>query len=290
LVKGGGGNNPAIQPFIMNYRQAQALTQDINEPMGKLLDSVKYIGWMVQFIDAMNGNDKAGMDLSLAIAKSMLMDTLSGISKSTKIAFFAVSFIDYALTTFISSTLDDYHEFWWQAYSTYLEKRYPNLVHGKDSWAALAEQEGGNVALNARLIEFWTGTAEGTTLDLATIYYKTPTLLQRDALANATDQKKFASVYYTERLKPTLTTYFHRQAEDLIANATAIADPNCQKIADLVATMTALRVAVIGARCQIHACQLQDDRSCKDVNASCCSTKCHQCLSGQVVEGCLKAK
>lgn len=128
-------------------------------------------------------------------------------------AMLGVGVISYALDSFIAQTMGTYTDFWWQAYTAYLDKKYPNQVTGANSWAAVYKN-GGEAALDHRLMEFW----DDALLNAAD-YYKNPPPNSNSLYAYNQFSKKFAAQYYHERLHPTMKTYFQNQAEIAAARA-----------------------------------------------------------------------
>jgi len=137
---------------------------------------------------------------------------------AAKLGSAVAGFLDYALTSLMVQELTGYEEYWWNAYSAYLNSRYPKMVSGNNSWANLAMRQDKGRAFQARLYEFWatsdvSGDGIETPLERATHYYKAPKGLRRgDALAMAKFQKTFAARYYGDYLKTTLDTFMKRKA------------------------------------------------------------------------------
>jgi len=75
-------------------------------------------------------------------------------STSLNVAMFTVFILEYSLQKFISETLAGHEDYWWNAYLTYYEKKYPNLVKGSRSWATLYKEQG-EAGIKRRLNEFW---------------------------------------------------------------------------------------------------------------------------------------
>lgn len=150
-------------------------------------------------------------------------------AQSLKIGGSVVGFLDYALTSLMAQELASYEEYWWNAYSAYLNKRYPHLVKGANSWAALAMRADGGKAFEARLTEFWTetdvaGDGIGSAIERAAHYYKPPEGVHRDALAPGAFRKPFAARFYGDYLKATLDTHMAREAEKAADSAREQAD------------------------------------------------------------------
>jgi hypothetical protein len=197
-----------IRAHLTRIKQAQPLTTNINADMTKIGYYVTAATLATQAYRAFLGDEAAKRE---AIATSVsaeigwIVNKIGSTSLSVSMA--GVQFIDYALRKFITAQYDQYNDFWWNAYAAYYNQKYPSLVTGSSSWAALIATADPQ-AVERRLDEFWQDPLEN-----AAIYYKTPSPFQRDALAMAQFRQPFAGSYYNTYLKPTLETYFGRQAE-----------------------------------------------------------------------------
>lgn len=172
---------------------------------------------------------------SVVISKAAMRGAQVGIA--------VTGFLDYALTSLMVQELDGYEEYWWLAYSHYLNKKYPKMVQGKQSWAVLAMKNDNGKQFKARLMEFWANTdvaGDGisSAIERAAHYYKAPKGLRRgDALAMVKFQSTFASRYYNDYLRTTMDTYIKRtidKEKQVIENSLNRATTNlCGYWADL---------------------------------------------------------
>ena len=165
------------------------------------------------------GDHKSIIEMNKMSFELSIATTLSRAGmRAASLGVAVTGFLDYALTSLMDKELSGYEEYWWNAYSAYLNSRYPKLVSGKNSWAKLAMRNDNGRAFQARLYEFWANTdvsGDGieTVLERATHYYKAPRGLRRgDALALTKFQKSFAARFYGDYLKTTMDTYLQRQA------------------------------------------------------------------------------
>lgn len=167
-----------------------------------------------------------------------------------QLAFSSVGFIDYALNSLITAQYAQYDEYWWQGYRSYMDARFPKMVTGNNSWAALVTRGDNGKAFQARLMEFWSekDTDDGlmSPADRAQHYYKVPSPFQRDALAGATDKYKqaFAARYYKDTLQATIETYLKRQNEAFIEEARDRLEVSTETLCDYLTELSTLQVKV----------------------------------------------
>jgi len=167
-----------------------------------------------------------------------------------QLAFSSVGFIDYALNSLITAQYAQYDEYWWQGYRSYMDARFPKMVTGNNSWAALVTRGDNGKAFQARLTEFWSekDTDDGlmSPADRAQHYYKVPSPFQRDALAGATDKYKqaFAARYYKDTLQTTIETYLKRQNKAFIEEARDRLETSTGALCDYLSELSTLQVKV----------------------------------------------
>ena len=93
--------------------------------------------------DALTGNKQAQLQVvagSFDLLKGHLISTYGGTNMN--IAMAGVAFLSYALNKFMTTTLNEYNEDWWQKYSDYLLDKYPYMVTGSESWVELYKEKG----------------------------------------------------------------------------------------------------------------------------------------------------
>lgn len=236
------GASPAqarrLSSLISDIRAGEPLTANINRQMTRLGNILTAYTLASDIVQALSGQDEARIK-ALATAINTRIGMLANQigTTSLSVAMGGVAFIDYALKTFITAQAEQYHDFWWQAYTAYLNARYPKLVTGPGSWAALlAVQDGG---IQNRLHEFWDAPLEN-----AALYYRRPGPFQRDSLATATFREKFAARYYRDYLETTLTTYTARKAEAARSELMASAETTLNGLGRLMGDIQALKTAV----------------------------------------------
>jgi hypothetical protein len=186
--------------------------------------------------DAILDMNKQAGELGMGIALSR-----AGM-RAAKLGSAVAGFLDYALTSLIVQELSGYEEYWWRSYRAYLNKRYPKMVGGGNSWADLAMRDDKGHAFKARLQEFWSdidgGDGISSALERATHYYKAPQGLRRgDALSMARYRDSFAARYYRDFLKTTIDTFLSRKVANekaaLNQRADAAATALCSYLNDL---------------------------------------------------------
>ena len=211
------------------YRGTELRGQPMASYLTEGFDKIGMIVSIISFADKLEKAISTGDKIDNASAAKDAIDIGTAVSLSYKgwqglnIAFSAVGFLDYALNAFIKDAYGMYDEYWWQSYRSYLDKEYPKMVTGRNSWAALAMKNDKGRAFQARLEEFWSNKGVGNDVEISTPmeraahFYKKPSLINGSALAESMDKyrKSFASRYYNEVLKTTLNTFLEDQAGQL---------------------------------------------------------------------------
>jgi len=132
-----------------------------------------------------------------------------------------VGFLDVAINLFAQKAISINKDYWWEAYTRYLNTSYKTMVNGPNSWATLAERNDGGKAFQERLMEFWKAEPTNDGIETPALraahYYKKPGLLESDGPATFSDnyRKSMSTQYYVEFIKPTLDAYFLRKTEAL---------------------------------------------------------------------------
>ncbi len=153
-------------------------------------------------------------------------------------AMIGVGVISYALDRFQAEAQTQYTDYWWNAYSQWLNGEYPDLVTGPNSWAEIARR-GGDAAVQRRLYEFWDAP-----YDNAVKYYGQSRLQTPPAMAELQFKDKFAGRYYFERVHTTLKTFYQNEAEKAEALAWYQADKAYRDLLALIADLEKLRLAI----------------------------------------------
>ncbi len=223
---------------IVQQNQTTSLFGRVKDDMGNLATAVSIYSVMKDAYAAYNGNDvsklkavKGTYDVVFAYwAKRIAWDSVAT-------AAIGASFVGYALDTFMAAAMGGYSDAWWAEYVSYLETRYPQLVTGNNSWAALSRR-GGNAALKNRLYEFWDDpyvTLEGTSFS-------------KPNMASMQMRDQFAARYYQEYVHTTLKTYFTNEAEKAQAKAWYEGQQANARLSQLTADLRMLQMAIQDAQ------------------------------------------
>lgn len=194
---------------IVAQNQSASLFGRVKDDMGNLATALSVYSVMKDVRAGYNGDDSAKLK-----AIKGTYDVVSGYWanrigwSSVGTAMIGASFVGYALDTFMAAAVGGYSDAWWAEYVSYLNTKYPQLVTGDNSWAALSNR-GGNDALKNRLYEFWDDPyimLEGTSFS-------------KPNMASMQMRDQFAARYYKEYVHTTLKTYFSNEAEKAKAKA-----------------------------------------------------------------------
>lgn len=241
--RGWGGSYDIVNvKKIVQQNRTSSLFGSVKSNMGHLATALGAYAVMKDVYAGYNGNDAARLkaikgtyDLVSAYwAAELGMESLGT-------AMMGVGVISYALGAFEAEAKLQYGDYWWNAYSQYLDGRYPNQVSGRDNWADLARTQG-EEGLMDRLEEFWDNP-----YDNAVQYYGQSRITAAPDLAVETLSDKFAAQYYRERVHPTLKTYFTNEAEKAEARAYIEAKNSWNLIMARLRDLEQLRLAVLDA-------------------------------------------
>ncbi len=236
---------PRLKQMVGKSYQPAVFTQNLDKYMQGFNYALTGLTLATNIYDVLMGDDTARLKSVTETMKFQMNSLIGKIgSKSLNVAMIGVSFMDYALTEFMKAQHQQYEEYWWNAYSMYLNKKYRKIVTGPDSWASLAIQD--NDAVNARLNEFWVYD-EYNPLTRAIKYYKKPSPFQQSALAEATFKKPFAARFYNEYLHKTLKTFFQRKAEQASFEFEDNLVASCQELMAVKQDIEALKKALVQA-------------------------------------------
>ncbi|MDP8249002.1 MAG: hypothetical protein P9M00_12740 [Candidatus Tritonobacter lacicola] len=164
-------------------------------------------------------------------------------------AMFAVGFIDYSLTTFMTTAIAEYEEAWYMAYEDYLNWTYGGTKNMK-GWVALAESKDGGKKIEERLFEFWDQ-------DILVILGESQQArggvirtISRDAsiLANEKAHKSFAARYWSENFQQAFKGHAQKQALDAKIYAEQEATYNWKVLKKLLEQIKFEKVQVEPAR------------------------------------------
>ncbi len=155
----GGQYRTQVQYLIDNKiwtrNRLQPATDRISEAMGHIGTTVAALTIISDAAKAIEGDKSARLKAlagTVNLQRGWLLKKIG--STSLNVAMFTVFILEYSLQKFISETLAGHEDYWWNAYLTYYEKKYPNLVKGSRSWATLYKEQG-EAGIKRRLNEFW---------------------------------------------------------------------------------------------------------------------------------------
>lgn len=228
---------------IVQQNQTSSLFGRVTNDMNRLGTALSILAVVKDAVAGYNGDDAAKLKAikgTYDVVSAYWAQRIGWDSLGT--AMLGVGVISYALTSFQAEAQTQYTDYWWNAYSLWLNGRYPDLVTGPKSWATIA-REGGEDAVEARLYEFWKAPYIN-----AVEFYGQARLQTAPAMAEMQMQDKFAAAYYYERIHPTLKTYFQEQAELAEAKSWYEAQRANAHLQQLVADLEQLRLAIQDAQ------------------------------------------
>jgi hypothetical protein len=229
------GRHPYLRykEHLLTQTQIQfTALNNVTEYMKTIGKGLTYLSLASDIKDAIAGDDEAKLK-SVAGTFKLVLEWLTADFPGVGMAGLGVSFLEYALNKFMSTAQAQYEEYWWTAYSRYLENRYPSFAR---DWIPLAEQEGGQQALERRLNEFWDKPEDNAILYYGKASWQTP-----PDLAARTLKDKFAALYYRDRLHATLKAYFERKAAERAREAVNHVLAEAGKLANLIKDLDALK-------------------------------------------------
>ncbi len=226
------------------------LTSKIAETGGNVITFLSAIAISADIVAGLNGDDAAKLS-AVAGTESLVRGYLIGKygTPGLGLAMIPVGAISYALNAFITARYDEYSNYWWEAYSAYLNKKYPKLAPERDqygdipketkSWIGLTtyEKEAG---LKKRLYEFW-DDAEINARD----YYKAPTIWNKEStLAFSYYRDAFAARYFKSYIYATLKTFYKNEAEKAEVWSRYQAEKKLKELNQLIDVLNGLHEAI----------------------------------------------
>jgi hypothetical protein len=180
---------------------------NVSNYASKISKGLKYYSLCSSIIKAIQGDDAARLK-SLHTTFEIVRGWMTAEFPNINVAMLSVGIINYALDKFISTTLDDYNEYWWNQYSLYLSKKYPGFVN---DWALPSAEGDHGAFLERRFSEFW---------ESADQFEQNAPVFHRSSLY-AMNQfgPSFAARYYKDYLHESFKTWARRNAEQEEANA-----------------------------------------------------------------------
>ncbi|MBD3179780.1 MAG: hypothetical protein GF417_09325 [Candidatus Latescibacteria bacterium] len=198
---------------IVNKNSRVNITSRMSTGMSHIANGLSVISIMRDIKAGLDGNDikkLSAIEGTVNLVQGHLISEYGG--KAMGIAMLGPAVIGASLKAFMAEAQTQYADYWWNAYSAYLDAKYPNLVTGDKSWAALSESQG-YAGIRNRLFEFWDNP-----YDNARFYGKAGIQTAPD-LADRTLRDKFAARYYKDYVHTTLKTYYRMKADRVEAMA-----------------------------------------------------------------------
>ncbi len=199
---------------IVNQNQSVSITSRINKAAGHAANGLAVISIMMDIRAGLNGDDTAKLKAvggTVELVKGYMIGKYGGAAMGA--AMMGPAVIGIALSSFMSQAQAQYTEYWWQAYNSYLNKKYPKLVQGERSWVALSRSQGYD-GMRRRLYEFWDNPYAN-----AAEYYGKAGIQTAPGMAERTLKDAFAAEYYRNYIHTTLKTYYMQQADKARAAA-----------------------------------------------------------------------
>ena len=205
----------------------------------KIGKGLKYYGLCSSIIQAINGDDGAKLK-SVHTTFEIVLGWMTSDFPNMNVAMLSVGFINYALDKFISTTLGEYNEYWWNKYSEYLSTKYPGFVQ---NWALPSMQGDVGTFLESRLSEFW---------DSAEQFDQGAPLYRNSEYAKNMYGPSFAARYYNEYLHKNLLAWAQRNAELEEVIAWRESERNARELNKLIEEIKILMAAIEAAKGQMN--------------------------------------
>lgn len=234
-----GGYDIKIVKRICAKNQTASLFGRVKDDMGNLGTALSVYSVMKDVYAGYNGDNAArlkAMKGTYDLCQGYWAQRMGWNSIGT--AMMGAAVIGYALDTFQAEAQQRYTDYWYNAYSQWLEGEYPNIVTGPDSWADLA-RTGGKTAVQRRLYAFWDAP-----YDNAVKYYGQDKLQTAPAMADLQMRDRFAAQYYYDRIHTTLKTYFTNETEKAEAMAAYEAEKAHERLMQRIAELQMLQKAI----------------------------------------------
>ncbi len=199
---------------IVNTNRRVPITSRLAPAMTNISNGLQVISIMRDIKAGIEGDDMkklSAIEGTVNLVQGHIISEYGG--KAMGMAMLGPAVIGTALKKFMAEAKGQYGAYWWEAYSSYLNQKYPKLVQGDNSWASLSES-GGYAAVERRLYEFWDSPYAN-----AAEYHGKAGIQTAPALAERTLKDKFAARYYQYYVHQTLKTYYRRKAEQAEAAA-----------------------------------------------------------------------
>lgn len=227
---------------IVQQNRSSSLFGSVNDAMGHVATALSCIQVGRDIAAGIQGDDAAKLKALHGTYNVLVGWWIKELSWQTLgTAMMGVAFLGSALGDFQAAAQQHYEDYWWIAYSNYLEATYPKLVTGDASWAAVARTEGHD-GIRRRLDEFWDDPYTH-----AATHHGRAGIQTAPALADRTLRHKFAAAYYTHRLHASLKTYFRLEAEKAEAAAHIEGRRAFARLKTLLDDAELLRQAVLDA-------------------------------------------
>jgi len=226
----------------VNQNQTSSLFGRVQTTMGHVATAVSCIQVGRDIAKGLQGDDPSKLNALHGTYNVLVGYWIKELSwKSLGTAMMGVGVVSTALTEFQAEAVRQYEDYWWIAYTNYMETSYPKLVTGADSWAAVAKTQG-HAAVRSRLYSFWDDpyTNAGSNYGKASIQTS-------PALAQRTMSDKFAALYYRNSVHRTLKTYFRLEAEKAEAAAWIEGRREWMRLQTMLTQAEALRLAILDA-------------------------------------------
>ena len=201
---------------------------------------LKAYGLLSNMIEAYNGNDEAKLK-SIYEASELTIAWLSKDLPFIGTAMLCAAIVNYAFEKFVTTTLSEYEEYWWNRYSGYLLKKYPNFLQ---DWAAPSSKGDMVAFFDSRLSEFWDSADQFE--QGAPIFYNS-SLYAMDQLGPS-----FAARYYKDYLHENFLTWAKMNAEREEASAWREAELNTRQLKQLIEELKILKAAIEAAEQQMN--------------------------------------
>ena len=202
---------------------------NINDMMSNLGTALTAVSVMGDVIGALQGDDAANLNAMKTVIQYQMEILVKAFdSTNLNIAMTGVAVISYALDKFISNTMQQYEDYWWNAYVYYMEGRYPSPL----GLTLLAHQHGPG-ELDRVLQEFWNNAEVNAGEYFQATGGNRPANYRNITGALLEDyKKKFAAQYYKDFLHTTMKTYAIKSAETALLVNSLAAESTANKLSD----------------------------------------------------------
>jgi len=226
---------------IVNKNRSTPITSRLAPAMTNISNGLQVISIMRDIKAGLDGDDTkklSAIEGTVNLVQGHLISEYGG--KAMGIAMLGPAVIGASLKAFMAEAQSQYSSYWWEAYSAYLNTKYPNLVSGERSWAALSESEG-YAGIRRRLQEFWEAPYDNAR------FYGKAGIQTAPALADRTLQDQFAARYYKDYVHTTLKTYYRLRAERAEAAAYLRAMRAYNSMMAILSEAEAIKAAIAAA-------------------------------------------